>query len=172
MKRCTYCGKEYPDEVAVCPLDQYPVTQHGNEIALPKKLRPDNREHLALRPSSVKFAVSLLTFSQVLDLALLIYRYQSHGDRTHDFYPLVTFTFGAVAVILYWVFRGKNWARWVVLCGIALGILLGPSMRIGPAHWRTYLFTCIDIVAAIALFLPSANEWYKGVKKVSPPVVA
>jgi hypothetical protein len=25
MKKCTYCGKEYPDEATVCPLDQEPL---------------------------------------------------------------------------------------------------------------------------------------------------
>jgi hypothetical protein len=26
MKRCTYCGKEYPDEAAVCSIDQQSLT--------------------------------------------------------------------------------------------------------------------------------------------------
>lgn len=25
MKRCTYCGKEYPDEATACSLDQHPL---------------------------------------------------------------------------------------------------------------------------------------------------
>lgn len=31
MKRCTYCGKEYPDEMSLCPADQNPL-RSSNEI--------------------------------------------------------------------------------------------------------------------------------------------
>ena len=27
MKKCSYCGKEYPDELSFCPLDQDPLHQ-------------------------------------------------------------------------------------------------------------------------------------------------
>jgi hypothetical protein len=29
MKKCTYCGKEYPDDATVCPTDGAPVTATG-----------------------------------------------------------------------------------------------------------------------------------------------
>jgi hypothetical protein len=172
MKRCTYCGKEYPDDVAACPLDQHPVTPDGREVTLPKKPRSDNREHLASRPAAVKFAVSLLAFAVVLDLALTIFKYQSNGARTRDFYPTAVFAFGTVAILLYLVFRGKNWARWVVACSISLGILIGPFRRIGPPHWEAYFFTFIDILAVVALFQSSANDWYRGTNKASTPAAA
>jgi uncharacterized membrane protein YvbJ len=37
MKRCTYCGKEYPDEVLVCATDQQPLRQIVFEPPLPVK---------------------------------------------------------------------------------------------------------------------------------------
>jgi hypothetical protein len=33
MKRCKYCGKEYPDEMSVCPIDQNTL-QPTNEIGI------------------------------------------------------------------------------------------------------------------------------------------
>ena len=29
MKKCTYCGKEYPDEAEVCAIDQQPLVRDG-----------------------------------------------------------------------------------------------------------------------------------------------
>ena len=29
MKKCTYCGKEYPDEAEVCAIDQEPLEKTG-----------------------------------------------------------------------------------------------------------------------------------------------
>jgi hypothetical protein len=36
MKRCAFCGGEYPEEVAVCPLDRQPLDYD----ALPLLVRP------------------------------------------------------------------------------------------------------------------------------------
>jgi hypothetical protein len=46
MKRCTYCGKEYPDEVSVCATDQQPLQQVISPLpvhaALPVKDRKNS----------------------------------------------------------------------------------------------------------------------------------
>ena len=36
MKKCTYCGKEYPDEAEVCAIDQQPLVRDG--VSLRQKL--------------------------------------------------------------------------------------------------------------------------------------
>ena len=33
MKKCTYCGKEYPDDAAVCAVDQQPLVPEGQSLA-------------------------------------------------------------------------------------------------------------------------------------------
>jgi hypothetical protein len=35
MNKCGYCGKEYPDEVTVCPIDDEPLGPRGLQSALP-----------------------------------------------------------------------------------------------------------------------------------------
>lgn len=35
MKKCTYCGKEYPDEVTVCELDANPLVAVKSAKAAP-----------------------------------------------------------------------------------------------------------------------------------------
>jgi hypothetical protein len=35
MKRCPYCGKEYPDEATVCELDANPLVASKAAIAVP-----------------------------------------------------------------------------------------------------------------------------------------
>jgi hypothetical protein len=32
VKKCTYCGKKYPDEATVCPVDQQPLTSDGSAL--------------------------------------------------------------------------------------------------------------------------------------------
>jgi len=34
MKKCTYCGKEYPDEATVCTVDQQSLTADGSPAAI------------------------------------------------------------------------------------------------------------------------------------------
>ena len=167
MKSCPYCGNENPDDATVCVIDGQPPVPEQPTIA-----PTDAVVRMTARPFTVKFAVGLLAFGWILDLALVIFQYQLHGARSRHFYSFTAYIFGIVAVFLYLVFRGKNWARWVVVCSMILGIFAGPFVRIGPPHWSTYFFTFIDIVAVVALFLRSSNEWYKGTKTVSPPVLS
>jgi len=32
MKKCTYCGKEYPDDAKVCAIDQEPLASDKTEV--------------------------------------------------------------------------------------------------------------------------------------------
>jgi hypothetical protein len=43
MKTCPYCGKEYPDDVVVCGIDQSPLVP-----AKPKPILTQDEEHLRL----------------------------------------------------------------------------------------------------------------------------
>lgn len=40
MKKCTYCGKEYSDEMTVCPIDHQSLTLDGLVAAAPPPRQP------------------------------------------------------------------------------------------------------------------------------------
>jgi hypothetical protein len=44
MKSCPYCGAKYPDEIAVCPIDQHPLEEPDKSQTdvpkTPKKIAP------------------------------------------------------------------------------------------------------------------------------------
>jgi hypothetical protein len=47
MKECPYCGKEYPDDAAVCTVDQTPLAARGSEKDSPANSQPDNMRMIA-----------------------------------------------------------------------------------------------------------------------------
>ena len=172
MKRCVYCGKEYPDDATVCSLDQQAVTSDGRPLRTPKPPRVDNRAILAARPMAVKLGVGVLAVTTVIHSARAFLAYPALPSHDPHFYSSAVFATVAPLAILYLVFRGKNWARWLVVCLLVLGTIL-PI----PLHYRmnlsSYVWTVIDYVAAAALFERSSSEWFKTLKiavKQSAPV--
>lgn len=63
MKRCSYCGKTYPDDATICAIDQTPL-----EDAEPPKRRIVRGVYLAV-PRARKIPVSLLIVSYLFLLA-------------------------------------------------------------------------------------------------------
>lgn len=68
---------------------------------------------------------------------------------------------------LWFIFRGKNWARWLLLAvGIAEFCLSVPRViqhfqNHSASRILTYcLRSLVDVVALVALFHPSTNEWF------------
>lgn len=47
MKKCTYCGKEYPDELSVCAIDREPLDWVGVPPALATGFPPYLQKNLA-----------------------------------------------------------------------------------------------------------------------------
>jgi hypothetical protein len=178
MKSCPYCGKENPDDATVCAIDQKPLDPEM-PLPSPKSSRADVLAHLAARPFAVKFAVGALAFGGALDFVQDIARYQSRLFRypnfqyPDSFYLSTVYTYGIVALFLYLIYRGKNWARWVVLCSIIFGTIAAPFIFIGRLPWSFYFHSLINLIAIIALIQRSSNEWYRGSKKIlSQPAAA
>jgi hypothetical protein len=72
-------------------------------------------------------------------------------------------------VLLWCVFRGKNWARWVVAVWIVLSeICISPLVWVRDHQmfstleavwfWVSWL---LDIIGVIALFHSSSNRWFR-----------
>lgn len=45
MKKCTYCGKKYPDEATVCPVDQQPLV--SDDQPLTQVVAPSSKQPIA-----------------------------------------------------------------------------------------------------------------------------
>jgi hypothetical protein len=165
MKLCVYCGKEYPDDATECPVDQQPVTSDGRPVPAPKKAAKKHRSdleiraHLAARPRTVKFGVGFLALDTVIGVIRGITAYHPDLSSDPEFYFSTIFTFVMPLIILYFIFQGKNWARWLTVSLLVLGTI-API----PLHYRVhlsfYISTLLDFVAAAVLFERSSNEWF------------
>jgi len=63
MKTCPYCGKQYPDDVELCPLDQHPVEgARPPIIQLPAAKRVEPARRFVLRIGLPVVAGGLLVF--------------------------------------------------------------------------------------------------------------
>ena len=64
MKACSYCGKQYPDDMAVCPLDQQPLTAAA-EVA--PQVSPEVAPVVMLRGSVCPQCGEAEDFTHVMD---------------------------------------------------------------------------------------------------------
>ncbi len=55
MKECTYCGKEYPDDAAVCELDDNLLVTKGATAAVPPKAKMTGIDKFFVDSSSISF---------------------------------------------------------------------------------------------------------------------
>lgn len=180
MKICPYCGKENPDDATVCSLDRTHLDPDVPVESQREASRAKTVVDLAARPFTVTFAVQLLAADTIFGLALDM---SSYLFRTHHYYPnfhipisfylQTAYTNGIVALFIFLIYRGKNWARWVASCVIVLATIVAPFMQVGHLPWVFYFNTSICLTAVVALFQRSSNEWYKGSKKIlSEPAAA
>jgi len=73
MKKCVYCGKEYPDNTVVCEIDRQPVRDPSLDV-LPPSLPPSSVVSIVL------FAI-LATFSGVGIAWMVIATIANHMNR-------------------------------------------------------------------------------------------
>jgi len=172
MNRCTYCGKLFPDDVTVCPIDRNSVTADGKPAPVQRdpgtkaRRKLEMRAHLAARPISVKIGVGLLALGVLIDTVWRIVINGLHPPHDPGFYFLFIWTLGFVSLVLYFAFQGKNWARWLIL----LSTILGTIDAFHPHHRISSVFNfyvVIDFIAIIALFLRASNEWFARTRIIS-----
>lgn len=187
MKRCSYCGAENPDDATACRIDQQPF-EPERIVTAAKPLRPkpvrvkrsraEIRAHLAARPLTVKLGVALLVISEVayfVQAALGRYSSQSGNFDTYLITAITfAFRFCLPPLVIYFAFRGHNWARWTLLFAIVLGLITEPwnfsNLRLDSG---ICLYSIVDIASMVLLFQRASSQWYKGRKKIlNPPAPA
>jgi len=115
------------------------------------------------RPITVKVAVIFLLVSiGVLFVKIAI---GAHWDNPLT-YVVVALIASVPLLFVWFIFRGKNWARWIFLILFAIGLLLSlPSIRQPHSTLNLAFFwtqSVLQLVAAIALILRPSNEWFRG----------
>jgi hypothetical protein len=129
----------------------------------------DSTPYNNARPVAVKLALILLALDCGVALVIDAINIQSgqYGVFASWLIEDIVFFF-----LLWCVFCGKNWARWVVAVWIVLS-----EVCISPLAWVRYHQTfstleavwfwfgwLLDIIGVIALFLPSSNRWFREYK--------
>jgi uncharacterized RDD family membrane protein YckC len=127
MKKCPYCGKEYPDEVELCAIDQYPL-----RVPDPAMSKPDRSPYagfgirLVARMLDVAFAYFMGFVAGFIGRVTLVAL--SHAgiitpgwsNRINGGFSLGITIFGLLGIIAYHVFcEGMHGATiGKVFCGL------------------------------------------------------
>lgn len=116
------------------------------------------------RPTSVNLALIIFVVSCVVWIAPRLARapFTDLSECIARASELIIF------LPLWFIFRGKNWARWVLVVLTFLGFVfrlpqlireLGEHSLGWVAAHRYYIL--IEAVVMILLFLPSSNRWFR-----------
>lgn len=161
MKRCSYCGAEYPDDSVMCTLDQTPL-ESSNPAPVPVRAEPEIPEEIPPLPKPVTIAIGCLAVSIVVSLLqTFVGRYfrQSFAYEIGGFFIIL--------FLVFWLHGRKNWARWVI-AGFTFLWLTTLVFRFRPLEEQTIpgviLFAVQLIlwtVAPFMLFTRGANEWFR-----------
>src|SRR3569833_916805 len=101
MKCCTYCGREYPENVLLCPVDHNAVTEGGKPIPPQREPRKrartklEIRAHLLARPAAVSFGIGLLALSVLVDAVREKVFQRQHTNHNPRFYVISLWPIGA-----------------------------------------------------------------------------
>jgi hypothetical protein len=122
------------------------------------------------RPLVVTLGLALFVANQVPNLVLNAIR----GNwQSAYFYVIFVALLTVLFVPVWFIFRGKSWARWLLLAIFCVGfcahfLSFSNSRSAHSASWIALDFvkSFVDIVALIALFLPSSNRWFIGARGV------
>jgi hypothetical protein len=186
MKKCSYCGAEYPDDAAVCSIDQ---TALDGQPSAPSFLRAlQSPAGLAVTSGLAAFLITTGIFSAVGRVSLHIYKIHHpvsfappYAREAFIMYPLVGWLLMIAFVVftfaVCWLRCQKRWQA-IVAAVITLGILalplfsagflsIVPALAIGVA---TDSSAGYYIVAAVQICV---GAWLLGwVRRPTPPNTA
>ena len=129
MKQCAYCGKEYSDEVKVCPIDSEPLRLIGANIAeaLPPEVKSPWNKDLSgfFWPWLEPIIGVLLVFGGIK--TIIKHEYHDHGFVYRGIVADVAgvlMLLGAFLLFRGRVWRKRGWANWTVLDKV-VGAIVG-----------------------------------------------
>ncbi len=132
----------------------------------------DTTTYRQRRPLVVTLGLALFAANQVPDLMLDAI----HGNWHSPYFYIIFFVLlGVVFVPVWFVFHGKNWARWLLVTIILVGFgahlfSFINSHSVHSVSWiaLSFLKSFINFVALVALFLSPSSKWFRSCKTVLP----
>ncbi len=127
--------------------------------------------HQNSRPPAVTFAVILLAVSLAIGWAIIVAAGVNWANPMS--YVVLAVMVGVPALLIWFIFQGKNWARWFFLAQLALSLLLSPCcFRRLETYSDLYvisfcLLLVLELAAAVALCLPRTRQWFGGGKNAA-----
>jgi hypothetical protein len=155
MKRCSYCGAEYPDEATVCILDQTPFEESRDVEAPPVASKVRRKIPKLLSIVSCYFLASGIF---QIGWCLMLGRYIGN-------IPLLNIAYG---ILIIFVSRGlrQSSRRWYICAIIVVGLIIcGICLEIvkGLAHSVPMRFTI--------LYLKDFGVWLCIILALTRPVI-
>jgi hypothetical protein len=101
----------------------------------------------------------------------------ANREDWHDLATYISFSLivGLALTLLWFVYQGRNWARWLLAAIVAFHTLLAAGALHGmgeiPAgqFWFLALRALLQIAATILLFSRPASQWYITPARLAPP---
>ena len=120
------------------------------------------------RPNSVKMAMRCLIVSFGAASVQMLSQI-----RWSDLVPYIPWILACFAVwfLIWMIYRGKNWARWIY-AGLTVNwlVVLAANIKFttrlnGVAGALLVLYVVLGLTAACLLFSPASNKWFRTEKK-------
>jgi hypothetical protein len=151
-------------------LRQYPIAVSLFRAMVMVK-HMDSTTRQSSRPSAVNLAIVLLLVNVGASLVL-------SALRTSWNSPFVYVKFVCellmLAVPIWFICRGKNWARWLLVAfafggfGLSFPSLIEHFQARSGSWIVTYCWrNLIDVIAVVLLFHPHSGEWFRGATNVT-----
>ncbi len=115
MKKCTWCGKIYPDKAELCPVDGRPLetNQHKEEVG---RVLAGPLPASTGRPAAITIICLLCLISGLLNLALVISYADQLSALDRTYVPLMTVSSLASVVAAFGLFRMRRWGFYTYVC--------------------------------------------------------
>ena len=126
MKTCPYCGREYPDDISVCAVNQTPLEPEVSENIPPVISMPDKTGALQRVIIIIFTIIAVLAADFVLPFACGYWGLRSFLYSLCILVLLLApFLAGAMVIVFL---RNVPWSARIVIGILACAVLLGPIL--------------------------------------------
>src|SRR5258708_6393130 len=119
-----------------------------------------------LRDSSRPMTVKAAVISLLVCVVLFVGKFTFDIGLQQPLAYLIAFVFVGIFLLQVWfIFKGKNWARLIFVAVVVLGLIPSYVSILEPLRLLTKIYSLVQIVlqlaSAIALILPASTNWYR-----------